>query len=83
MFGSKSILRLLAVLTHHNNGSLYSSKARKDEVEKDEWIWVEWSPNKNDGVCGNPSKEDTDKNNYKFSASAKIRNPVRQAFPKC
>ena len=54
MFGSKSILRLLAVLTHHNNGSLYSSKARKDEVEKDEWIWVEGALNKNHGIYGNP-----------------------------
>ena len=80
MFGAQAIFGLLPVLTHHNDWSLYGRKAREYQVEKDEWIGIEWAPDKGNGVRNYPKEHNGGEAEDEIPASTELGHPVRHAL---
>src|SRR4030042_4643677 len=83
MLGAQSILILLAVLAHHNDGRLHGSETRKDQVKQNIGVWVKGFPYEHGGIHDNPDEEHDSKDADEAPASAKCSEPIGQPFPAC
>src|SRR2546430_1417644 len=70
VFSAQAVSRLGPILAHHDDRRLDRGQTGKNEIEKNEWIWIESAVQQENGVQDNPAEEDTDEENDKSPASA-------------
>src|SRR6266550_9240903 len=82
VFRSQTVARLGTVLTHHDNRGLHRRETGQNQIEQNEWIWIERSGSKQNGVRTNPHKDNSAKCNEKFPTAAKFGDPVGESLAK-
>jgi hypothetical protein len=71
MLRSKSVFRLLAVLTHHDNWRLDRGKAGKDEVKKNKRVRINRALQEYERVYPDPESKEGAETDKKHPAAAK------------
>jgi hypothetical protein len=77
--GAEAVFLPLAILRHHDDGSLQASHHPKDKVEQNVGVFIEGTK-KEKGIDRNPEERKANRRSDEFPAPAKFRDQIRCAI---
>src|SRR6266480_7138706 len=80
VFRAQTVTRLGTVLAHHDDRRLHRGQAGENQIEENEWIRIERSGSKQDGVGADPHDDNSAKCNEKFPTAAELGNAVGESL---
>src|SRR5438270_11631490 len=76
VFRAQTISRFGAVLAHHDDRRLDGGETGENQIEKDEWIWIERSGSKQHCIRTDPNEDNSAKGNEEFPTATDLSNSI-------